>query len=50
MPWDAKYYREKAELCRSLAKLTQNPNVSKELLKLAREFDEEAEKAESRER
>lgn len=41
----AAYYREKAEHCRTLAKLAYGP-LADELLRLAREFDDEAEKAE----
>jgi hypothetical protein len=46
----SEYLREKAEKCRALAKLTADPDAIRQLLTWAVELDEEADKAEARER
>jgi hypothetical protein len=39
---NAGYFREKAEHCRSMAKVAGNPELMLQLLEFASEFDEEA--------
>lgn len=46
--YDAAYFREKAEHCRRMAKIARDPQLVEELLKFAREFDQEGAKAEQR--
>ncbi len=43
---NAGYLREKAEHCRSMAKIASNPELILQLLEFAREFDEEAVRSE----
>jgi hypothetical protein len=43
---DPGYFREKAEHCRNMAKIADNPELRLQLLEFAREFDEEAERSE----
>jgi hypothetical protein len=46
--WSPEYFRKKAAQCRQLAGLSRNPDIVEQLLKFAREFDEDAGKAERR--
>jgi hypothetical protein len=46
----SEYFREKAEQCRKLAKMASKPEVTRQLLTWAVEFEEEADKAELAER
>lgn len=43
---NAGYLREKAEHCRSMAKVASNPDLILQLLEFARDFDEEAVRSE----
>jgi hypothetical protein len=41
---DASFFREKAQHCRSMAKIAIHPDLRAELLKFAEEFDDKAAK------